>query len=493
MSQLPLSLLPASVFVAGAEVNNFAEQFVTGVVLDNRQVVGGELFVAIVGENNNGNKYAADALAKGALYVLTDDPDTALAAGAPAEKLLRVTNAVEALGQFARAWLSHLRSLPESVLQVVAVTGSVGKTTTKDMLAALLSPLGEVVAPPNSFNNEIGLALTVLRATAQTRTLVLEMGADNLGNIAYLTHIAPPDVSLVLCIAPAHIGNFGSIENIVEAKGELAQFTLPTGTVFLNGNDLRIAHMASRTKAKVRYFGIVNNADKAIGLGIAPCLSDEENTYHAWASEVQDVAGHAHFTLHLAEQTHALRLGLTGTHLALNAVGAAAIAQHLGVELAQIVQVLENITPASAHRMDVQNLAGYLVLDDAYNANSVSMKAGITAFGSLAAQYERRIAVLGSMLELGTESAKEHLSLLDEIQAARINQLYLVGEEISVLAPVAQNAGIAVEVFACAAQVPELSAILQPGDAIMFKGSNGSRVWELADKLKSKLSESKEN
>lgn len=431
---------------------------------DTRTLAQGSIFAAIKGERVDGAALAGDALEHGAVAILTNDPETAIASGADAQQLVVVDDVRAAIGLLARANLQRARETGRSDLRVVAITGSVGKTTTKDLLAALLASRGPIVAPPGSFNNELGLPLTVLRADEDTATLVLEMGADHVGNIEYLTSIAPPDVCAVLIVARAHLGEFGGIENVARAKSELVVGTRPGGAVILNADDPRVLEMKDLAKGPVTTFSKTGNGDVS-------------------ASAVRvDGAGRPSFTLVTSVGRESVNLKLVGAHHVANALAAASVALVMGIDVHSIARVLSNTGAASPHRMDVRSRGGITFIDDAYNGNPDSMRAGLAALGHLG-RRKRRIAVLGAMLELGEEAETEHRALGPVAKDAGVNIMICVGDCYSL----AESAGEqGVDVFA-AENVEEATGILrhllQPGDAVLFKGSHGSGVWKVADSL----------
>lgn len=216
-----------SVNATSSSTPSIATRAVRGISTDNRRITPGDVFVAIAGERADGNTYAQAAIEAGAVGVISADKDRAIASGVDPELIISVQDPIEALGLLAHAQAQLLRVEGAKDFHVVAVTGSVGKTTTKDLLALLLRNRGPIVAPPGSFNNELGLPLTVLQAEQTTATLVVEMGADHIGNIDYLTGIIQPDISVVLAVGRAHIGEFGGIDNIALAKSELVRGTRP--------------------------------------------------------------------------------------------------------------------------------------------------------------------------------------------------------------------------------------------------------------------------
>lgn len=444
---------------------------VTGSVVQDSRLVGpGDLFVAIAGERTDGHAHVAASLAAGAAGALVTDPTRPLADGAAEDRLVVVRDTVAALGDLARHTLAQLRR--SGAPGVVAVTGSVGKTTTKDLLVDLLSPRGPLVAPPGSLNNEVGLPLTVLRADPSTTTLVLEMGADRVGNLEYLTSVAPPDVSVVLAVGRAHLGHFGGIENVARTKSELVSGLVPGGTAVLNHDDERVAAMAPLAPGPVLTFSA--SGDTAADLVATGVRADAE--------------GHASFTLHTPGGRADVRLALVGPHHVSNALAAVGASLAAGADLDDLAARLAVAGPRSAHRTAVSVLPGdVLLLDDSYNANPDSMRAGLATLATIAPD-RRRVAVLGHMLELGAESAAEHAGLAPVLTQHGIGSVIVVGREAAPLADAARDAGIKVEdltnrppdVIADAVR-----ALVGPGDAVLLKGSRGSGVWEVADLLTS--------
>lgn len=454
--------------VTGGELAGEGRTPVTGDVLtDSRAVVPGTLFAAFDGEHVDGHDFVAAALDAGAAGALV----TRAVPGTDPERTVLVDDVAAALGRLARHVLAELRArrTPDDPLRVVAVTGSVGKTTTKDLLARLLAPLGEYIAPPGSFNNEIGLPLTVLRATGTTRTLVLEMGADHIGNLEYLTTVAPPDVAVVLAVGRAHLGEFGGIENVARAKSELVAGLAPGGTAVLNADDVRVAAMDSVAPGRVLTFGRSAGADVR-------------------AEDVRlDDAGRAAFRLLAPQGAADVRLALVGEHHVTNALAAAAVALDLGVPPDTVAGLLAGAGAASPHRMDVRDREdGVRVVDDSYNANPDSVRAGLRALVGLAAG-RRSVAVLGEMLELGEYSAAEHRAVGADAAGLGVDVVVAVGEGT---APLADGARETAEDGTAVLHVPDVDAArtllgerLRPGDVVLLKGSNGSGIWRLADAL----------
>jgi UDP-N-acetylmuramoyl-tripeptide--D-alanyl-D-alanine ligase len=340
------------------------------------------LFAAFVGEQADGHDFARMAVEGGAAAVLGTRPT-----GVPT---VVVDDTRSALQDLARWHLERVRR--RGRLRVIALTGSQGKTTVKDMLARVLSDAAPTVATAGSFNNEIGLPLTVLRATGETRFLVLEMGARGIGHVAELCEIAPPDISVVLNVGKAHLGEFGTQARIAEAKGELVEALRPDGVAVLNADDPLVAAMASRTRARVLTFGRATGADVRL-------------------AEVElDDLGRPSFTVVHDEGSEHVALQLLGEHQAGNAAATTAAALAAGVSLARTAESLRALDRLSRWRMELHERAdGLVVVNDAYNANPDSMRAALETLARMGARSGRRtVAVLGEMRELGPDAEAEH-------------------------------------------------------------------------------------
>ncbi len=459
MIALHLSEIAAAV-AAPAPVGA-ADAVVTGpVVVDSRQVAPGALFAAIAGERVDGHDYLDTAAAAGAVAALVSRP----VPGAPIPTL-QVPDVPAALGDLAREVLARLRA--HTGIQVVAITGSVGKTTTKDVLAQLLAPLGDVIAPVGSFNNEIGLPLTVLRATERTTVLVLEMGADAPGNLTYLTSVAPPDVAVVLVVGRAHLGGFGSIEGIAAAKTELVQGLRPDGLAVLNADDARVAAMAAAAAGR----GVLTYGTAAS----AQVRAEQVRT---------DAAGRVSFTLVTADGSAEISTGLVGRHHATNVLAAATAALALGRSVEQVAAAAGGARALSPHRMQVTETRGITVVDDAYNANPDSMRAALHALAALAAG-RRTVAVLGEMLELGATSTEEHAAIGVESVRTGVQVLVTVGSGAEPIADAARAAGAAQVHATASLEEAEglLTTLITEGDVVLVKSSNGAGLMRLADHL----------
>jgi UDP-N-acetylmuramoyl-tripeptide--D-alanyl-D-alanine ligase len=431
---------------------------VTGaVVVDSRAAVPGGLFVAVTGARVDGHDFAADAVESGAVAVLAQRP-----LGVPS---VVVEDTVEALGALARAALDRLEPRPV----VVGVTGSSGKTSTKDLLAQVLALRGQVVAPPGSYNTEIGVPLTILGADHGTRIMVLEMGARGAGHIAYLCRMAPPTISVVLNVGSAHVGQFGSREAIARAKAELVEALPEDGTAVLNGDDPLVRQMAENTRAPVLMFGESVHAD---------IRADDVRV---------DATGRASFTLVTPTGTAPVTLALVGGHQVSNALATAAAAHALGLEVEPVARALSAATALSRWRMEVSERAdGVTVINDSYNANPESMRAALDALVTIGIG-RRTWAVLGEMRELGESSAAEHDALGRLVARLGIDRLLAVGEPAR-----AVHLGAAAEgswggksgwISDGDAALQALRDQVVPGDVILVKASRAAGLDRLAEAL----------
>ncbi|MFD0400764.1 UDP-N-acetylmuramoyl-tripeptide--D-alanyl-D-alanine ligase [Kitasatospora sp. NPDC059811] len=435
---------------------------VTGPVeVDSRKVRPGGLFAAFVGEHVDGHDYAAVAVGAGAVAVLADHP-----VGVPA---VLVDSVVDALGKLARTVVARAEGTA-----VVALTGSAGKTSTKDLIAQLLQRIGDTVYPPGSLNNEIGHPMTALRVEPGTRHLVMEMGARHKGDIEYLTTITPPRIGLVLNVGTAHVGEFGSQEAIAEAKGELVEALPADGAAILNADDRLVRAMASRTRAKVVLFG-------------------ESPDAHVRATNVQlDAAGRPSFTLTTPAGSAPVQLRLYGEHHVSNALAAAAVAVELGMSVDDTATALGEAGALSRWRMEVVDRAdGVTVVNDAYNANPDSMRAALRALVSMGGrgpERRRTWAVLGEMRELGEESLAEHDAIGRLAVRLDVTKLVAVGgREAACMELGARNEGSwgeeSVLVSDADAAVELLRSQLRPGDVVLVKASRSVGLEKVAEAL----------
>jgi UDP-N-acetylmuramoyl-tripeptide--D-alanyl-D-alanine ligase len=452
---IALSLAEIATIVGGS-VEGDAAIVVSGpAFLDTRRPEPGGLFAAMDGEHVDGHEFAGAAISGGAAAVIGSRPT-----GSPG---VVVPDVQAALHLLAAEVLRRLRG-NGSGPRVVAVTGSQGKTSAKDMLAAVLSDAGPTVATFQSFNNELGLPLTVLRADPGTAYLVLEMGARGVGHIAQLCAIAPPDVSVVLNVGVAHLGEFGSQEAIAQAKGEIVEALGPDGVAVLNLDDPRVAGMAPRTKARVRTFGRGSGANLRLE-----------------ALELDDL-GRPSFDLQQGSERVRVRLRLLGEHQATNAAAAATVASALGVPLEAIGRSLERIEALSPWRMELRERSdGAVVVNDAYNANPDSMRAALETLAGIGRRTGRpTTAVLGEMRELGESSAEEHRALGRLTSELGIDHVVVVGEGARSITETARAASF----YASVAEAADAMRDNVGGaDVVLVKASRAAGLERLATAL----------
>ncbi len=469
--------------VVGGRVHNASgDEKVTGTVeFDTRKVTAGGLFVALPGARVDGHDFAAQAVEQGAAGVLAAREVDAPAVIVPPASAAYggsyvLSGDTDGSGAAVLAGLSRLaRHLVDTLsdLTVVGVTGSSGKTSTKDLIAQVLAPMGATVAPPGSFNNELGHPWTVLRADRDTRHLVLELSARGPGHIAHLCEIAPPRIGVVLNVGSAHLGEFGSREGIAQAKGELVEALPEHGLAVLNADDPLVAAMAARTKARVVYVG-----------------EDEKADIRATDIVLDDQA-RARFHLVTPQGEADVALGVHGAHQVGNALSAVAVALELGATVEQVAQWLSAAQRVSERRMDVRTRAdGVTIVNDSYNANPESVRAALKSLAAMAragGEPRRSWAVLGMMGELGDS----HVAAHDEIGrlAVRldISRLVVVGEAAR---PMHQGAHLEGSWGEESVLVPDVDAAvallrdeLQAGDVVLVKASKSEALWRVAEEL----------
>lgn len=459
------------------------------VVIDSRRAAPGGLFAAVEGERADGHDFAGTAIAAGAVAVLGTRP-----CGVPG---LIVGNVPVALARLAQEVVARL---PE--VTIAGITGSSGKTSTKDLAAQLIERLGPTVAPEGSYNNEFGFPLTVLRADPGTRYMVLELAARGAGHIASLCEIAPPRIGAVLNVGHAHTGEFGGIEQVARAKGELPA-ALPAGTAggvaILNADDPRVMAMAERTEARVVTFGLAPNNSHPTSLtqptgptGPTQSTGPTQPTSHSsprspdfTAADVRlDDLGRASFTLVTPAGTAPVRLALHGAHHVPNSLAAAAIAAEMGLGPAEIAEGLSAATARSRWRMEVhQAPGGVTVVNDAYNANPESVRAALDALRHMA-RGRRSFAVLGQMAELGEESRASHEEIGALAAGTGVTGLIVVGEEAEAILDGALATsewhGEAISVPDGPGAAAALQSRLAAGDVVLVKASRAAGLESVA-------------
>jgi UDP-N-acetylmuramoyl-tripeptide--D-alanyl-D-alanine ligase len=416
------------------------------VVVDSREVTAGALFAAVAGARSDGHDFAPAAYSSGAVAVLGSRP-----VDGPCVVAGDVVTALTKLAGLVRGRLSPV---------VIGLTGSVGKTTTKDLLAQILEREAPTVATSRSFNNEIGLPLTILRADRQTRYLVLEMGAAKPGDITHLVRVGRPQIGMVLNVGPAHVLTMGGIDGVAKTKAEMVR-DLPAaaggGFALLNADDERVAAMARQTQATVTFYG--TGQDAAVRAG----------------NVTLDAAGRASFTLHTPAGQAPVRLRLPGEHQVANALAAACAASAVGLPVTRIAAALSGAVPRSPGRFEIRERRdGVTVIDDAYNANPASTRAAIRTLATMAAG-RRTVAVLGEMMHQAEGTILHHEAIGALAGELGIDVLVAVGkgEGPDAMAAAARKAGASVYAVPDGdAAIGFLRESLRPADVVLVKASS---------------------
>lgn len=456
-------------------------QLSAGVVTDSRDVAAGDVYVARRGEHADGLDFAPAAIDAGAALIVAEAVPSVDGEHLPT---LLVQDATEALGHIARHNVETLRA--DGDLTVVAITGSAGKTTVKDLVGDLLSAAGETVWPPKSFNNEVGVPLTALQAGESTRFLVLEMGARSIGNLTYLTSIVTPDIAVELMVGTAHSGVFGSIENTARAKAELVESLRAGGTAVLNADDPRVRTMADLLADDVDVIWFSASGRDSVEGSDAPVVSASDT--------VTGASGRPTFTLTVpGGEPTSVELALLGEHHVSNALAAAAVAHSCGLSQRAIVTTLRTSGAASRWRMElIDSPQGITVLNDAFNANPDSMRSALKTLAAMGRgdgdnPARRTVAVIGEMLELGEESRAAHADIGELVVRLNIDRTIAVGEGARPVFQAAELEGSwgneAVWVPSLADARELLRTELQSGDIVLFKSSNDAGLRFLGDEI----------
>ena len=411
----------------------------------------GSIFLAIKGENVDGHDYISDAFAKGAVLALTSRVSK--------ERCVVVPDVVQAISQLA----THIRSLlPE--LTVIGITGSQGKTTTKELLSHVLAGHGETIAPTGNYNNELGVPLTLLRCTESTKFAVIEMGARHMGDIAALCEIAKPNIGVVLRVAAAHLGEFGSLEKIAQTKSEMIEGLKGKGVAVLGTYDSYTPKMSSKHSGLVITFG-----------------ETSENPIRATEIELRE--GCAHFDLVTPGGRSPVALRLVGLHQVANALAAAAVAHILGFSTDEIANSLSLADSQAKWRMEIHQLPELTLINDAYNASPDSMEAALRTLAYFSQERGGESwAFLGKMAELGESSPQEHEKIGTLASEIGIDHL------IAIAAPefagtVGGETGMSIHLCADKNEALKLIEFINPGDVVLCKGSRSAGLEEVADEI----------
>lgn len=444
----------------GELITGSLDEIITGVSTDSRHLEGGELFLALHGEHHDGHDYLEEVVAKGAAALIVDRP-----AMAQAKNLIQVKDTLKALGDLAHAWRNRFH------IPVVAITGSNGKTTTKDLTAAVLGSQWHILKTEGNFNNLIGLPLTLFRLDEKIQAAVLEMGMNHPGEIDRLAEIAGPQVGVITNIARAHLEGMGNLSRVARAKGELLARLPEGGLCVLNKEDayfMTLKKLAQKkAKRPVKTFG------------------KKTGDYHCLSIKMDALKG-THILAKVRSKKLKLRLNLLGQHNVSNALAAVAVADSLGIPLSHIKKGLESYRPASK-RMEVVSLLRKIdVINDCYNANPDSMIASLDFFKTVSVK-RRHVAILGEMFEIGPQAAKYHREIGVKAGQSGVNLLFAVGEHATDMVRGARKNMKAASCFAFDSleeALPSILLRLLSHDLVLVKGSRGMRMERVTEELK---------
>lgn len=428
---------------------------------DSRQVTPGSVFFALPGESTDGALFAPAAVEAGAALVVAERE---LELPVP---VVVVADGVAALAALARLVVARVRALGR--LRVVAITGSNGKTTTKNLLRAVLEAEGPTVAPPGSFNNHVGAPVSMLAVDEGSEYLIVEMGASHVGEIARLVSIVTPDVGIVLKVGLAHAGEFGGVEGVQRAKAEMVTELPASAVAVLNRDDPRVAAMAELTAARVVWFGQTADADPR-------------------AEEVVVSPDGTVFTLVAGGRRYPVRMRILGEHHVGNALATVAAARELGVPPERAIAAIEGVVRAERWRMEpLPRPDGVVIINDAYNASPDSTQAALKTLAQLTGPGGRSVAVLGEMAELGEYAEEEHDRLGRLAVRLNIGRLIVVGERARHIHLAAGLEGSwdgeSVLVPDADAAYDRLREELRPGDVVLVKSSKSAGLRFLGDRL----------
>jgi UDP-N-acetylmuramoyl-tripeptide--D-alanyl-D-alanine ligase len=459
---IALTLAELADALGGRIVRGTPDAVIDGSVeTDSRLVGAGSVFFALPGETTDGALFAAAAVDAGAVLVVAERELEVNAA------LVVVPEGVAALAALARFVVARVRALGR--LRVAAITGSNGKTTTKNLLRAILSAEGPTVAPEGSFNNQVGAPISMLRVDEDTEYLVVEMGARWVGEIAHLISIVTPDVGVVLKVGLAHAGEFGGIEGVQRAKSEMVTNLPADAVALLNGDDSRVAAMADLTAARVVRFGLGDGNDVR-------------------ADDVQATAAGTTFDYLADGERHPVALRILGEHHVTNALAALGVARELGVPADRAIAAIETVPRAERWRMELLDPGdGVTVINDAYNASPDSMVAALKTLAQIVTPEQRSVAVLGEMAELGEYAQEEHDRIGRLVVRLNIGQLVVIGDRARHIHAAAGLEGSwdGESVFFADPDgaYAFLRGDLRPGDVVLVKSSKSAGLRFLGDKL----------
>ncbi len=443
----------------GELITGSLDEMVTGVSTDSRHLKGGELFLALQGEHHDGHDYLEEVIAKGAAALIVDR-----SVMARAKNLIQVKDTLRALGDLAHAWRKRFQ------IPVVAITGSNGKTTTKDLTAAVLGSQWCVLKTEGNFNNLIGLPLTLLRLDEKIQVAVVEMGMNRSGEIDRLAEIAEPQIGVITNIARAHLEGMGNLSRIARTKGELLARLPEGGLCVLNKEDSYFTTLSKLAQKKVK------RGVKTFG--------KKRGDYHCLSITADGLKG-THILAKVGSKKLKLKLNLLGQHNVSNVLAAVAVGDSLGISLSHMKKGLESYYPASK-RMETVSLPRKIdVINDCYNANPDSMMVSLDFFKEISVK-RRHVAILGEMLEMGSQAAKYHREVGVKAGQSGVNLLFAVGAHAIDIVRGARKKMKATSCFAFDSleeALPSIRLRLLPGDLVLVKGSRGMRMERVTEEI----------
>ena len=454
---MPTFVLEEILAATQGKVMKKKQEKFTDVVTDTRKIAEGALFLALKGERFNGEDFAREAAVKGAAGVLVSDSCSEENLRGIEETVILVGDTLHAYQQIAHLWRKKFH------IPVVAITGSNGKTTTKELVAAVLSARGPVLKTQGNFNNEIGLPLTLLGLREEHRAAVVEIGMRGLHQIEALAPVAEPTLGIVTNVGETHIELLGSIENIARAKSELVEAIPPGGTVILNGDNEYVAAMKDKAQKGVKVF--------SFGL---------EKGVDVRGEDIQTRDGATEFAVRYGNGRQEYLLPMVGRHNVYNALSAVATGIALGLSSEEIREGLSH-AEAAKMRFQIEQKGDYRIVNDAYNASPMSMTAAISTLSELA--KGRKVAVMGDMLELGETALQAHLHVGEELAEKGFTAVITLGKMGEKIAEGAEHGGI-LEVRRCGSHkeaAEALKEVLKPGDTVLVKGSRGMEMEKVID------------
>ena len=434
------------------------------VSIDSRQISEDDLFIAIIGNTHDGHRFVSDVVKSGISGIMINrNKANRQSIGQWNQQGLvcvAVDDTVKSLGDLAAF---HRR---RSNIQVIAITGSNGKTTTKDMTAAVVSRRFTTLSTHGNFNNEIGLPLTLFKLEPRHQWAVLELGTNGPGEIKRLAEICQPDIGVITNIGPAHLEGLGSLEGVMQEKGELLKNIKPNGKAVLNADDPRVVQLRGKTSKDVLYFGLSEDA-------------------LIRAMSIQKKGDGVSFTLRLPPATVSVNLKLPGDFMVSNALAASAVGSLLGLSAQEVKAGLEDFRPARGRMNVLKTKNGVHIIDDSYNANPVSMEAAMMTLKSMKGN-KRGILVAGDMFELGDQAEAMHQKIGSAAARSGITKLYVTGEYAATVAKSARDEDMASgDIFTGTMEeiFKDMAERLQPGDWVLVKGSRGMGMEKIVNWL----------